>query len=504
MPSSLELTYSDLREEIGFAGGFGRSGWDSTQDADIEIVLKTGLRKFYWPILNPQTGEMYRWSFLEEDFPLKLAPGQYQYGLPERLTRIADPFQYAIQSGLAPMVEVSESAIQSLLATEHASGDPRYFALSGASIVRDGRTARAVLFYPIPATEVVVTGRMEVEPFTLDTDHPYPLGGAIHSETIKAACLAAAEERFYPEQGAGVHAANFVVQLQKSIEYDRGLSKTSDAEIAPDDPFDEGLTTFDVNKKYLKRLIGRAMEFGPHPGLWNHSQLITVNDILRAGLRNFYTPQVLPGEKHAHSWSFLKPSYTLALVAGKYIYPMPPSFVAVRGEVRYAPGTNAYRPVVQVTYPERVLGLLEVSTGAYYGPLMVAFRVSESSGPHGTTWEMLIAPTPSGDERIQIPFEMSPYQLDDEAELPIGGAIHAQTVIESCLAEAERVRGLGENVHQQQFMFRLQSSVSFDRQATCPLTVGVSHDDSDLLGDEIVYGEYHGIDYHLSEYTPGV
>jgi hypothetical protein len=61
--SSLSVTRDDLRQEAGHSLGYARSGWDTEQTADIDAMVKTALRWFYYPPPLPGM-KPHQWRFL--------------------------------------------------------------------------------------------------------------------------------------------------------------------------------------------------------------------------------------------------------------------------------------------------------------------------------------------------------------------------------------------------------------------------------------------------------
>ncbi len=75
------------------------------------------------------------------------------------------------------------------------------------------------LFYPTPDDAYVLTFKYDVVANALSLSNPHPLGGSIHTQTIKEACLAAAELGEGDE--SSVHKAQFDRLLASSIMRDR-------------------------------------------------------------------------------------------------------------------------------------------------------------------------------------------------------------------------------------------------------------------------------------------
>ena len=64
--STLSVAYSDLREEIAFYLGYGRTSgnWSADQVLSITSVLKSGLRQFYHPPKLPSDASAHQWYFM--------------------------------------------------------------------------------------------------------------------------------------------------------------------------------------------------------------------------------------------------------------------------------------------------------------------------------------------------------------------------------------------------------------------------------------------------------
>lgn len=69
--STLETTYTELKQEIGHYLGLTRdtTAWDTEETADVEVMLKRALRQFYFPAPVMEDGRIsqrpHDWSFLK-------------------------------------------------------------------------------------------------------------------------------------------------------------------------------------------------------------------------------------------------------------------------------------------------------------------------------------------------------------------------------------------------------------------------------------------------------
>jgi hypothetical protein len=67
MESTLSISRTELRQEIGHVLGSGRddTAWSTDQAADIDICLAKGLRQFYFPSRLKDQATTHEWSFLK-------------------------------------------------------------------------------------------------------------------------------------------------------------------------------------------------------------------------------------------------------------------------------------------------------------------------------------------------------------------------------------------------------------------------------------------------------
>lgn len=216
---SLKITYDGLRREIGRYLGYDRDpdNWDTTAATDVDDILKSGMRGFYWP----DVGETrYTWSFLRKQDTLTTASGTSAYTLADDFEGMLSGFSYAAGSSRRRIQRVPDEEIQSLLGKNDLYGAPEYCAIRAVQPAEIYQMRYEAVFYPIPNGVYSLTYRYCLSPPELDDVNPYHLGGAVHSECVLEACLAAAEKTMKPEHGAGLHAERFQRLLQAAVKID--------------------------------------------------------------------------------------------------------------------------------------------------------------------------------------------------------------------------------------------------------------------------------------------
>jgi hypothetical protein len=464
-------SYQWLLREVGASLGLGydRAQWDHEKVGMVESIVQRGYLQFCFPPPVGEEAPPHQWSFLTPLKTLDLASGTSTYELPSDFTGLSGDFTYQSGTSTFRIPLVPESKLRQLFATASQSGSPRYAAIR-PKVANDAEQRYEVVFYPTPNESATVEYRHTIVPEPLTETNQWPLGGRQMAEAILESCLSIAQET----AGAQTSSERWMRKLSAAIQFDTQTLRPKEEDLWPLENPSVGLS---VSKAYLKRLIGRQMGHGPNPGAWTATQLNEVMLALETGLRMFYHPTPLPGERVSHGWSFLRPIYTLSTAEGESTYQLPSDFAMVDGPLLYAPGENALYPEIPLVSEHQVRMKLQAnaSTGR---PYLAATRVGPLESSGATRWEMVLFPTADDTYRISFPYKVNPSMMADEEVLPYGGDPHAQTIVEACLAACEQVKG-EQGAHSGLFQERLIASVMMDRQASAPATLGYNTDPSD-------------------------
>lgn len=261
------------------------SDWTARETNDADDFIKEALQKFYFPPVLPNERRAHQWSFLSPTltittsapystgtveiasgvvtlsggtFPTWAASGELQveggnYAVSVRgsgteitlsdtsvtlaagatytliRTRYDLPSDYAMMNGpltYSPgnvnggtVEEVSEYMIRTSRNTNAGTGRPHSFhVLQKPFDATVGERSEMLIFPPADAVYQLF-GRYSVLPETLTSVNKYPHGGAMHANTIRESLLSIAELQL--NDGPGVHANEFLVNLQASILRDR-------------------------------------------------------------------------------------------------------------------------------------------------------------------------------------------------------------------------------------------------------------------------------------------
>lgn len=238
-------------------------------------------------------------------------------------------------------------------------------------------------------------------------------------------------------------------------------------------------STLSLTRDDLRKAVGIYAGFGPTWSSYSADDQAQVDLTIDAGLRSFYDPLPLPGEKESHVWSFRTPVLSLPLVADQLDYDLPDDFAGLVDHRAYLSPDDQSWTEINVTNPIRMLNLRQRDTAAYSGaPTLVAVQVKNTNGQTPTRWQLMVWPAPDSDYSVRMRYSSSPYQLSAGQPYPLGGQPHAETIREAVLAAAEREFDGELGIHNQQFAMRLLSSVSIDRRASGPAYLGYNADRS--------------------------
>jgi len=283
-----------------------------------------------------------------------------------------------------------------------------------------------------------------------------------------------------------------------------------------------------------------------------------VDIVMNRGLRQFYTPEPLPGERNTHRWSFLKTEETLTthaatstatieipsddtdrvnftsgsllttdtlsvshltLVNGgtttKHLvgnvadtttldlaeaagftgsgisctvhyngtYALPATFAGIEGTIAYDSffGTDPQRSdmTIEVTDITRLRDKFQYLDDRDDKPLAAAVFTTGATGTSGTSHRIQIYPIPDAAYRLRYVQINEPTSIAS-GQTPLGGELHGETILASCLAIAEqKIFPNSPHRYRENYINRLRASVELDRQAYNTENLGYNGDPSD-------------------------
>ena len=227
----------------------------------------------------------------------------------------------------------------------------------------------------------------------------------------------------------------------------------------------------------LRRQIGVYLGYGNNPSKWGN-RCDEVERDLQSGIRDFYFPAVIPGERTVHEWSFLRPVGSIVTAANVPDYVLPDDFGSIVGSLTVEDDDAAWFDI-PLTGEGRIRSFRQNSTNSLNAaarPQLAAVRPLDHDGTTEQRFELMLWPTPISENRVQFRYNVIPRALSASRKYPYGGASHSETILAACLAAAERRQNDTIGICHQQFMTRLQASIARDRSTMAADNLGYNGD----------------------------
>lgn len=235
-----------------------------------------------------------------------------------------------------------------------------------------------------------------------------------------------------------------------------------------------GTPGLSINYDELRRRIAHFLGIDEDFSGWSEEIQQRVDDIIASGLRQFYNPPPVQLSRREglakHDWRFLKPVDSVTTSSGTGDYDLPNDFGGIEGDLTFGSET--------VTSAVYLVGEAQIRKKRQQSPIsgrpkLAAVRAKEHDGTDVQRYEIMFWPEPNDTFTLYYRKLVQLNNLSSDNPWPVGGAAHAETILESCLAEAESYEeDTGEGLHWQRFLRRLAASVRRDRIATAPEYLG--------------------------------
>lgn len=249
--STLSLHYTSLMNAVGFFL-YGREQAELTteENARVDDFVQIGYRQFLYPSAFEGIPPGYEWTFMRPVTTIVTVSGAGDQDLPDDFGRLIDGFTFGDNAQVPPVAgDVGEWRIRLLRQQYDENGRPRLAGIRPKAGTGGDGQRQEIMWYPKPDAVYTLTYRYEAYVNHLSDDEPYPLGGMRHADTIRLACLAAAESTQNDE--IGIHRESFQRALVASVARDKrqgakyfgnvGASYEYETEV-PEDYYDYTLT----------------------------------------------------------------------------------------------------------------------------------------------------------------------------------------------------------------------------------------------------------------------
>jgi hypothetical protein len=197
---------------------------------------------------------------------------------------------------------------------------------------------------------------------------------------------------------------------------------------------------------------------------------------VQAGVRQFYWPPATEATDGSHDWSFLKVQGSLQLEPGVSTYTLPDGFGRIFGHLKWP--AAMHRPSIPVV----PIGQLHACENGGW-PRFAAVTWKNAYGAKGQLKQIHFDSSPFETAVLSFSAEADTGPLSSDGRpYPLGGAMHSELVLESCLAIAEQRRNDEQGLHTQNFARLLAAAISRDRREG-PQNYGLMRHPSDILPD---------------------
>ena len=238
-------------------------------------------------------------------------------------------------------------------------------------------------------------------------------------------------------------------------------------------------STLSLSLPDLRSETGRYLGYGTSYDDYDVEQKKSVNRCVSGALRSFYFSAIGPNGV-AYQWSFLRPIGTLTTVADQWEYELPAECGGIEGGITFVTSSGSYSTVPQVG-EFQIRDYRQTQSAQTGRPHCAAVRSKVHSGVKGQRLEIVFWPTPDAAYELEYRMVAYPNAITPESPWPYGGMVHAQTILQGCLAQAELVLDGTQGVQTASYREMLAASISADGQLQRPDYLGYNGDRSDLM-----------------------
>jgi len=179
----------------------------------------------------------------------------------------------------------------------------------------------------------------------------------------------------------------------------------------------------------------------------------------------------------APSSAFSADSYTLNHDGN---YDLPDAFGSIESRFTFDAADNKYEPL-RVVNEEQIRNMRQRPSADSW-PRYAAIRPKATTGSAGLRFEVMFWPTPNAAYTLSYAYTALPGKLTTSLPYPLGGMLHAETILASMLAAAEQRANGEKGIMWNTFMERLGASIVIDGKATTASFLGYNGDASDRRG----------------------
>ena len=185
-----------------------------------------------------------------------------------------------------------------------------------------------------------------------------------------------------------------------------------------------------------------------------------VDSFVQSGVRNFYYPPKMEGVDEDFEWSFLRQKGGVDTSHGIASYILPDGFGRILGQIVF---DEIHAPSIPlIPYGELICRASENEVGM---PRIAAISSRRDFGTKGQLKELRFYPIPDKTYSVSFVCDADDGRISEERPYPLGGAMFAELITESCLAVAEQRANDEAGLHTDNFNRLLISMIARDRKS---------------------------------------
>lgn len=251
----------------------------------------------------------------------------------------------------------------------------------------------------------------------------------------------------------------FSVELSAAVEsagYFIDFTAFSDGSTSPVDS-----DTLAMDYQSLVKEVSHYL--GYDPSSLSTSEADRVDCCIQSGIRRFYYPPKMDGVSENFEWSFLRQAGSVVTESGVASYRLPDGFGRIAGHLVVSADIGPTIPVIPYG-GLRDMAERSPDTGR---PRFAAVSCENAYGERGQLKRIHFYPAPDAAYTILFDCDSDTGKLNStDHPFPLGGAMFAELVRESCLAVAEQSVNDEKGLHTQNFQELLVSMIARDRKST--------------------------------------
>ncbi len=214
-------------------------------------------------------------------------------------------------------------------------------------------------------------------------------------------------------------------------------------------------STLSSPRSEILAAVGAFFDFGRDQYAMTREQREQVYRCVRSGERRFY---------RAYNWSFLKLRLTLSLVAATADYDLPDGFGGFFDpQLSFTAADNQFWPIKNTSVPAILQARQYTHVTVAIQPKLFAVNAKTPTGSTGQRFEILLFPAPIADGTLEGTYYANPDATTDALPYAMGGEIHAETLLNACLAAAELERDKKAGPLKQEYSDSLSQSVAHEK-----------------------------------------